>query len=141
MSIKNSHCVRKNFPYREIESNVLSLIFLLVRFPPSPCGRQLKTSLPKLVDNDDCADKKINFPNFLQITQFATHVDRKFLYFNVLNGDGNNKTITVEGGGVNATIIQSDIAATNGFVHIIDRVLGVPYKNVREKLATDPMLK
>lgn len=77
----------------------------------------------------------------MQIQQYPTHVERKFLYFNILNGEGSNKTITVEGGGINATIIQSDIAATNGFVHIIDRVLGVPYKNVQEKLMTDPMLK
>lgn len=58
-----------------------------------------------------------------------------------MNREDNNKTITVEGGGVNATIVQSDIAATNGFVHIIDHVLGIPYTSVYEKLKTDPMLK
>lgn len=47
----------------------------------------------------------------------------------------------MEGGGVNATVTQPNIAATNGFVHIIDRVLGVPYTTVFEKLKTDPMLK
>lgn len=76
----------------------------------------------------------------LQIIPVPTNVDKKFLYFNVLSHT-DNKTITVEGGGVNATIIQSDIAATNGFVHIIDHVLGVPYTSVLEKLQTDPMLK
>ncbi|KAL9692754.1 hypothetical protein quinque_005539 [Culex quinquefasciatus] len=51
--------------------------------------------------------------------------DKKFLYFNVItNRYDHNQTITVEGGGVNATIILSDIAATNGYLHIIDRVLG-----------------
>jgi fasciclin 1 len=75
-----------------------------------------------------------------KITQIPTNVDKKFLYFNVVNR-GENKTITVEGGGVNATVIQSDIAATNGFVHIIDHVLGVPYMNIQQKLETDPMLK
>jgi fasciclin 1 len=84
--------------------------------------------------------KKNVFWSF-QIVQIPTHVDKKFLYFNILNQGDNNKTITVEGGGVNATIIQSDIAATNGFVHIIDHVLGVPYTSVLEKLQTDPMLK
>lgn len=73
--------------------------------------------------------------------QVPTNVEKKFLYFNVVNRDDNNKTITVEGGGVNATIVQSDIAATNGFVHIIDHVLGIPYTSVLEKLKTDPMLK
>ncbi|CAH1730246.1 unnamed protein product [Chironomus riparius] len=74
-----------------------------------------------------------------QIIQVPTNVDKKFLYFNVMN-QGDEKTITVEGSGVNATIIQSDIAATNGFVHIIDHVLGVPYTSVLEKLQSDPML-
>lgn len=77
----------------------------------------------------------------IQIVQVPTNADKRFLYFNVVNRDDNNKTITVEGGGVNATIIQSDIAATNGYVHIIDHVLGIPYTSVLEKLQTDPMLK
>lgn len=75
-----------------------------------------------------------------QIIQVPTNVDKKFLYFNVMN-QGDEKTITVEGSGVNATIIQSDVAATNGYIHIIDHVLGVPYTSVLEKLQSDPMLK
>lgn len=64
----------------------------------------------------------------------------KNLYFNVVTV-GNNRTMTVEGGGVNATVIQPDLAAKNGIIHIIDRVLGVPYSTVLEKLSTDPMLR
>lgn len=71
--------------------------------------------------------------------QVATMAPRRNLYFNVIL-NGGNKTLTVEGGGVNATVIQPDIAATNGIVHIIDRVLGVPFTTVGRKLATDPML-
>ncbi|XP_071443491.1 fasciclin-1 isoform X2 [Hetaerina americana] len=71
--------------------------------------------------------------------QVETAADRKNLYFNILTNE-NNVTLTVEGGGVNATVIQPNIAATNGIVHIIDRVLGVPYTTVYQKLATDPML-
>ncbi|CAK1546048.1 unnamed protein product [Leptosia nina] len=77
--------------------------------------------------------------NMNQIYQAPTALPRKYLYFNVLNS-GNNQTLTVEGGGVNATVTQANIAATNGFVHIIDRVLGVPYTTVYEKMKTDPML-
>ena len=66
---------------------------------------------------------------------------RRNLYFNVVQGPYNNRTLTVEGGGVNATVVQPDIAATNGVIHIINHVLGVPYQNVKEKLLTDPMLK
>lgn len=52
-----------------------------------------------------------------------------------------NQTVTVEGAGVNATIVQADIVQMNGYVHIIDRVLGVPYATVFNKIRTDPMLK
>ncbi|XP_032671856.1 fasciclin-1 isoform X2 [Odontomachus brunneus] len=69
-----------------------------------------------------------------------TAADRKKLYFNVVQGPTGNQTVTVEGGGVNATIITANIAATNGIIHIIDRFLGVPYTTVLEKLRTDPML-
>ncbi|XP_023702117.1 fasciclin-1 isoform X3 [Cryptotermes secundus] len=73
------------------------------------------------------------------VNQVQTAAERKKLYFNVIR-NGHNVTLTVEGGGVNATVIEPNIAATNGFVHIIDRVLGVPYTNVKEKLQSDPML-
>lgn len=64
------------------------------------------------------------------------------MYFNVVtNHLNNNETVTVEGGGVNATIIQADLVATNGYVHIIDRVLGSPFTTMLQKLKTDPMLK
>lgn len=65
--------------------------------------------------------------------------DPKNLYFNVVVS-GSNHTLTVEGGGVNATVIQPDIAATNGIIHIIDRVLGIASHTVQEKLATDPSM-
>lgn len=74
-------------------------------------------------------------------SKFQTNADKKFLYFNVNTNEDRNLTFTVEGGGVNATIIQPDIAATNGYVHIIDRVLGVPYTTVLDKLKSDPMMK
>lgn len=84
--------------------------------------------------------KQKNNLNLFQIYQAPTASPRKYLYFNVLN-HGANQTLTVEGGGVNATVTLPNIAATNGFIHIIDRVLGVPYTTVFEKLKTDPMLK
>lgn len=72
--------------------------------------------------------------------QIPTVNNRTFLYFNI-NGDGPDEVITVEGGGVNATILQADVASTNGYVHIIDKVLGVPYMTVLGKLESDPMLR
>ncbi|KAH8310250.1 hypothetical protein KR044_000232 [Drosophila immigrans] len=75
----------------------------------------------------------------LQIAQVPTVNNRTFLYFNV-RGEGADTVVTVEGGGVNATVLQADVAQTNGFVHIIDRVLGVPHTTVLGKLQTDPMM-
>lgn len=76
----------------------------------------------------------------LKIFQVPTASGHHNLYFNVVSGPY-NQTLTVEGGGVNATVIQPDIAATNGVLHIIDRVLGVPNQTVQQKLESDPMLK
>ncbi|XP_045469434.1 fasciclin-1 isoform X3 [Harmonia axyridis] len=64
---------------------------------------------------------------------------RHSLYFNV-NTIENNRTITVEGGGVNTTILQADLAATNGVIHVIDRVLGIPYSTMLDKLENDLQL-
>lgn len=69
-----------------------------------------------------------------------TAADKKNLYFNVAQSPLGNETVTVEGGGVNATIITANIAATNGMIHIIDRVLGIPYTTVLDKLKSDPQL-
>ncbi|XP_024946064.1 fasciclin-1 isoform X4 [Cephus cinctus] len=78
--------------------------------------------------------------NINQLFQVPTLTERKNLYFNVVNGPNENNTLTVEGGGVNATVITPDIAATNGYIHIINRVLGVPYTTILDKLRIDPML-
>lgn len=76
-----------------------------------------------------------------EFLQVQTVAQKKKLYFNVVQGLNGEQIVTVEGGGVNATVITANIAATNGYVHIIDRVLGVPYTTVLDKLRSDPMLK
>ncbi|KRT80042.1 hypothetical protein AMK59_6714, partial [Oryctes borbonicus] len=92
-----------------------------------------------LVVEDKLYMDKIRENNIKQVYQAPTLNKKKNLYFNVAEF-GNNRTLTVEGGGVNATVIQPDIAAKNGIIHITDRVLGVPYTTVLDKLRTDPML-
>ncbi|XP_044734143.1 fasciclin-1 isoform X4 [Chrysoperla carnea] len=89
--------------------------------------------------NDRLPLEKIEKSNIHTLFQVQTAAIGKTLYFNVVN-TGTEKVLSVEGGGVNATVVQPNIAATNGIVHIIDRVLGVPYTSVLEKLRTDPML-
>ena len=49
--------------------------------------------------------------------------------------------MTVEGRGVNATVVEKDIGTINGVIHVVDRVLGVPYQTVGEKIQSDPNLR
>jgi uncharacterized surface protein with fasciclin (FAS1) repeats len=65
--------------------------------------------------------------------------NNRSLYFRVVGTEANTR-LTVEGGGVNATAVQADIGATNGIIHIIDRVLGMPFQNIYDKLKSDPQL-
>ena len=46
----------------------------------------------------------------------------------------------LDGQGVTAEVVEPDIGATNGVIHVIDRVLGVPQHTIAEKLALDPMM-
>jgi len=86
------------------------------------------------VSSDDVYNNRIR-----EVPSADEGVERRSLYFRVI-GDGKNKILTVEGGGVTATAKNADIGATNGIIHIIDRVLGQPFQTVYEKLKTDPDL-
>ena len=46
----------------------------------------------------------------------------------------------LDGQGVTAEVVEPDIGATNGVIHVIDRILGVPQHTIGQKLAMDPML-
>ena len=63
------------------------------------------------------------------------------LYLSVWGVPGKNQTMTVEGGGTNATVVIADIVARDGVIHVIDKLLGVPYRSVGEKLAVDAMTR
>jgi len=49
-------------------------------------------------------------------------------------------SLQVDGGGVQAEVVETDVGASNGVIHSINRVLGVPVDSVYEKLAKDPMM-
>jgi len=49
-------------------------------------------------------------------------------------------SLQVDGGGVQAEVVETDVGASNGVIHSINRVLGVPVDNIYEKLAKDPMM-
>ena len=55
-------------------------------------------------------------------------------------GGEDNKTLMVDGLGVAAEVLEADVAATNGVIHVIDKVFGLPAQTIYDKLATDPML-
>ncbi|ETN65260.1 Fasciclin-1 precursor [Anopheles darlingi] len=75
------------------------------------------------------------------IGHYATAAPNMFVYFDLQqNQQSHESIVTVEGGGVNATVLLPDITTVDGYIHVIDRVLGLPHMNVREKLETDPML-
>ncbi|VDK33509.1 unnamed protein product [Gongylonema pulchrum] len=63
------------------------------------------------------------------------------LYFIRGEWPKNNITYYVIGGGVRATILVDNVAAVNGIVHYIDRVLGVPYKTLYEHMRNDSRLQ
>ena len=43
--------------------------------------------------------------------------------------------------GINASVVESDIGTVNGVIHIIDRVLGVPYMTIGQYMASDPDMR
>jgi len=63
--------------------------------------------------------------------------NRRNVYFGVAQPTEYTEVLTVEGGGVNSTCVQADIGATNGVVHIVDKILGIPYQSVYEKVKDD----
>lgn len=67
--------------------------------------------------------------------------NRRKLYFAVNEPSALVPVVSLEGAGVNATITTPNIAAENGVIHIINRILGIPSQTVYEKLASDPMLR
>ncbi|XP_076342714.1 fasciclin-1-like isoform X2 [Tachypleus tridentatus] len=72
--------------------------------------------------------------------EIITADNQRTMYFRAV-GNYKNKSLTVEAGGVNASVVEADIGATNGIIHVIDRVLGLPYQTIMEKLSSDPDLR
>lgn len=72
-----------------------------------------------------------------KVSQLQSLDRKRDLYFGVAQATETTQVLTVEGGGVNSTAIQADIGTTNGVFHIVDKVLGIPYQTVHEKLHDD----
>lgn len=99
-------------------------------------GKLLKLHIiRRRLTTDEIVDRSVT-----KIFQEETMSNSRKLYFAVNQPNGVVPIISLEGGGVNATITTPDIAAKNGVIHIINRILGIPSQTVYEKLSTDPML-
>ncbi|CAG0880507.1 unnamed protein product [Darwinula stevensoni] len=75
-----------------------------------------------------------------EMLQVETVKGQNFVYFHAA-GVPHNRSLSVDAGGVNATVTIPDIGAVNGYIHIIDHILGIPYQTVFDKISTDPMMK
>ena len=71
---------------------------------------------------------KVSFPEGTE--------DKVWMYY---TGDEDN-TLMVDGLGVAAEVVDRDVGASNGVIHVINRVLGLASDTIFNKLATDPML-
>ncbi|XP_037515979.1 fasciclin-1 [Rhipicephalus sanguineus] len=93
-----------------------------------------------MIKNEAVASDEVLDAGRTGIFERESASSRRMLYMRVVEGE-HGRTLTVEGGGVNATAVQADIGATNGVIHIIDRVLGMPSHTIYEKISSDPELK
>lgn len=71
-------------------------------------------------------DQTFSSPASLANNRVWFHYDPKFQF------------MTVEGRGVNATVVEKDIGTINGVIHVVDRVLGIPYQTCGERINSDP---
>jgi len=47
----------------------------------------------------------------------------------------------IDGGGIEAEVVEANVGASNGVIHSINKVLGVPRDTIYDKLAMDPMMR
>ena len=67
--------------------------------------------------------------------------DRLWFYISDTVGEFVKQNLVVDGLGVTATVREPDIGATNGIIHVVDKVLGIPSSTINQKLSEDPMLR
>ena len=79
----------------------------------------------------------LNFQMFGAKVPFPEGTEDKVWFY--YTGE-NNETLMVDGLGVAAEVIERDVGASNGVIHVINRVLGLLSDTVFGKIATDPML-
>jgi len=49
--------------------------------------------------------------------------------------------MTASARGINTTIVEKDIGTINGVIHVVDRVLGVPYEDCGQMMDNNPDMR
>lgn len=85
--------------------------------------------------------KELTTDEITNHTIVSTVDNMRYLYFVRGEWPINNITYYVIGGGIKTAIQMDNVAATNGIIHYIDRVLGVPYQSMYEIIRNETRLK
>lgn len=85
--------------------------------------------------------KELTTDEITNDTIVSTVDNMRYLYFVRGEWPKNNVTYYVIGGGIKTAIQMDNVAATNGIIHYIDRVLGVPYQSLYEIIRNETRLQ
>uniref|UniRef100_A0AC34F412 FAS1 domain-containing protein n=1 Tax=Panagrolaimus sp. ES5 TaxID=591445 RepID=A0AC34F412_9BILA len=111
---------------------------------PEPIERRLlrdRIWLEQILKLHIVPAKELTTDEMTNETIVSTVDNRRMLYFQKGEWPKNNITYYVIGGGIRTAIQMENIAATNGIIHYIDRVLGVPYQSLWEILRNESRLQ
>ncbi|XP_053212750.1 fasciclin-1-like [Panonychus citri] len=95
-----------------------------------------RTAMEELMKLHFVDNEVITSQNAATIKEKASLAPNKKLYFSVAAD-----RLYVEGDGVKAATVLQDIACTNGVIHVINKVLGIPSSPIKDKLREDPQLR
>ncbi|XP_015790182.1 fasciclin-1 [Tetranychus urticae] len=95
-----------------------------------------RTAMEDLMKLHFADHKTINSQNAGMIKEAPSLAPSKKLHFSV-----DRDRLYVEGDGVKAATVLQDISCTNGVIHVINKVLGIPSSPIKDKLREDPQLK
>uniref|UniRef100_A0A0N5ADG7 Fasciclin-1 n=1 Tax=Syphacia muris TaxID=451379 RepID=A0A0N5ADG7_9BILA len=111
---------------------------------PEPIERRIlrdRIWLEQIIKLHIVPTKELTTDEITNNTVVNTIDNMRQLYFIRGEWPKNNITYYVIGGGVKTAIMQENVAATNGIVHYIERVLGVPYQTLWEIVRNESRLQ
>jgi len=90
---------------------------------------------PGILADDVRVTKPQSDSGVFSVTSSFPHNSKDKVWFWTREGD-----LHIDGGGVDVSVVEANIGASNGVIHSINKVLGIPVDNVYNKLMTDPMM-